>query len=176
MNIFVLDRDPKIAAYQMCDKHVVKMILESAQMLSAVLDCQYKNKHRSKDDEPVIERFGLPGYPKAHTKHPCTLWVRASKQNDMWLVKHMRALCFEYFKRYNKFHKYDAYPLLYEAQLKYCEFEQPCATEFVQAITNKELHRDDPVEAYREYYRKEKAHFCTWKHGDIPEWFSNDIR
>ena len=94
----------------------------------------------------------------------------------MWLVKHMRALCFEYFKRYNKFHKFDAYPLMYEAQLKYCEFEQPCATEFVQAITNKELHRDDPVEAYREYYRKEKAHFCTWKHGDIPEWFSNDIR
>ena len=47
MNIFVLDRDPKVAAFMMCDKHVVKMILESAQMLSAVLDCQY-------DDKPIM--------------------------------------------------------------------------------------------------------------------------
>ena len=169
MNIFVLDRDPKIAAYMMCDKHVVKMILESAQMLSAVLDCQYKDERRGDTDEPVIKTFGLPGYPKAHAKHPCTLWARASKQNAMWLVRHMRALCFEYTRRYGKFHKQDALPMIYEAQLEYCQFELPCQTEFVQAITNTDLHRDDPVEANREYYRKEKAHFCTWKHSEVPE-------
>ncbi len=170
MNIFVLDRDPKTAAHMMCDKHVVKMILESAQMLSAVLDHQYKKEHRG-GDGPVIEQFGLPGYPKAHAKHPCTLWARASKQNAMWLVRHMRALCFEYTARYGKIHKQDALPMVYEAQLEHCEFELPCQTEFVQAITNTDLHRDDPVEGYREYYRKEKAHFCTWKHGDVPQWF-----
>tara|TARA_R110002020_G_scaffold32907_2_gene100751 strand:- start:8797 stop:9324 length:528 start_codon:yes stop_codon:yes gene_type:complete len=175
MNIFVLDRNPRTAAYMMCDKHVVKMILESAQMLSAVIDYQYKDEHRG-GDGPVIEQYGLPGYPKAHAKHPCTLWARASKQNSKWLVQHMRALCLEYFIRYQKFHKMDGYPLIYDAQLEHCEFEQPCQTEFVQAITNTDHHREDPVEAYREYYRKEKAHFCTWKHGDIPEWFSNDIR
>ena len=170
MNIFVLDRNPKIAAYMMCDKHVVKMILESAQMLSAVLDCQYKDEYKG-SDKPVIEQFGLPGYPKAHAKHPCALWARQSKQNAMWLVQHMRALCLEYTKRYNKFHKQDVLPLVYEAQLEYCEFDSKKQTEFVQAITNTDLHGDDPVEAYREYYRKEKAHFCTWKHGVIPEWF-----
>ena len=122
MNIFVLDRNPKIAAYMMCDKHVVKMILESAQMLSAVLYCDYKDEYKG-SDKPVIEQFGLPGYPKAHAKHPCTLWARQSKQNAMWLVQHMRALCLEYTKRYNKVHKQDGIHLVYEAQLEYCECE-----------------------------------------------------
>lgn len=173
MNIFVLDRDPKVAAFMMCDKHVVKMILESAQMLSAVLDCQYDDKHRGESNDPVIKTFGLPGYPKAHAKHPCTLWARESKQNSMWLIRHMRALCTEYTKRYNKFHSMDGLPMMYEAQLQYCTFLYNKQTEFVQAITNTELRRDDPVEGYREYYRVEKAHFCTWKHGMIPEWFTN---
>ena len=74
MNIFVLDRNPSKAAHMMCDKHVVKMIIESAQMLSAVLDCQYRSDRRG-GDGPVIEQYGLPGYPKAHAKHPCTLWA-----------------------------------------------------------------------------------------------------
>ena len=34
MNIFVLDKDPHIAAQMHCDRHVPKMIVESAQMLS----------------------------------------------------------------------------------------------------------------------------------------------
>ncbi len=55
MNIFVLDRDPTKAAHMMCDKHVVKMILESAQMLSAVIDHQYKDEHKG-GDGPVIEQ------------------------------------------------------------------------------------------------------------------------
>ena len=76
-------------------------------------------------------------------------------------------------KPYIEFHKMDGYPSIYEAQLEYCVFPFKEQTEFVQAITNTDLHRDDPVEGYREYYRKEKAHFCTWKHGDIPEWFNN---
>ena len=173
MNIFVLDRDPSKAAHMMCDKHVVKMILESAQMLSAVLDYQYRSDRKGESNDPVIKTYGLPGYPRAHAKHPCTLWARDSKENAMWLVKHMRALCFEYTRRYGKFHKQDALPMVYEAQLEYCQFELPCQTEFVQAITNTDLHRDDPVEAYREYYRKEKAHFCTWKHGEVPEWFDD---
>ena len=170
MNIFFLDEAPYKSADYLCDKHIPKMILESAQMLSAVLDYQYKDEHKG-GNGPVIEQFGLPGYPKAHAKHPCTLWARASKQNAMWLVRHMRALCYEYTARYGKTHKQEGLVSVYEAQLQYCEFEQPCRTEFVQAITNTELHRDDPVEAYREYYRKEKAHFCTWKHGDVPQWF-----
>ena len=176
MNIFVLDRNPKKAAAMMCDKHVVKMILESAQMLSAVLDWQY-DYIRFSNEEPgcgqVIRRFNLPGYPKAHAKHPCTLWCRESKRNSLWLVEHMRALCYEYTARYGKFHKQHTLPMIYEAQLQYCVFEKKDQTEFVQAITNTDLQRDDPVEAYRQYYIQEKAHFAKWRSGNIPEWFSN---
>ena len=58
MNIFVLDRNPSRAAHMMCDKHVVKMIIESAQMLSAVLDCQYRSDRRG-GDGPVIKQLSL---------------------------------------------------------------------------------------------------------------------
>ena len=36
MNIFALAKSPEVSAQMACDKHVVKMILESAQMLCAV--------------------------------------------------------------------------------------------------------------------------------------------
>ena len=176
MNIFYLHPDPVVCAIHHCDKHVVKMILESAQMLSAVLDWQYNYINFSTGepgDGQVLTQFGLPGYPKAHAKHPCTLWARESKLNAVWLVEHMRALCFEYTARYGKFHKQDTLPMIYEAQLRYCRFPELDQTEFVQAITNKDLHRDDPVEAYREYYIQEKAYFAKWRSGLIPEWFSN---
>ena len=70
MNIFVLDSDPKVAATMLCDKHVVKMILESAQMLSTVA---HTNGH-------------IPRYRPTHSKHPCTLWAGESKSNWQWLV------------------------------------------------------------------------------------------
>ena len=90
MNIFVLDRDPKIAAYMMCDKHVVKMILESAQML-----CAAHHVLGSKLDIP---------YKIAHKNHPSTIWTRECAANYSWLYEHMRALGDEYTKRYNKIH------------------------------------------------------------------------
>ena len=104
--------------------------------LSAVLDYQYRSDRKGESNDPVIKTYGLPGYPRAHAKHPCTLWARDSKENAMWLVKHMRALCLQYFYRYQKFHKMDGYPLIYEAQLENCVFPFNEQTEFVQAITN----------------------------------------
>ena len=177
MNIFVLDRDPYKAAEMMCDKHVVKMILESCQMLSAALDVSYKDSGRSsKKVEPSVG-FQLPQYPKSVKKHPCTLWVLESINNYKWLMAHTDALLKEYQKRYDKTHKYGQGILpplaLYQSQLNWMNLPDVPQTEFVQAISNKELRRDDPVEGYREYYLVEKAHFAKWKLGNIPEWFSN---
>lgn len=48
MNVFALDRDPYISASYHCDKHVVKMIVEYAQLLSTahrVLDGTLKEFH-----------------------------------------------------------------------------------------------------------------------------------
>ena len=94
MNIFYLDRDPVVAAKMHCDKHVVKMILESAQMLSTA--------HRVLDGDEYADERGL--YKMAHKNHPSTIWVRTSTDNYMWLNRLFGALCKEYTYRYNKQH------------------------------------------------------------------------
>ncbi|NDH49048.1 MAG: hypothetical protein EBY41_00605 [Proteobacteria bacterium] len=172
MNIFVLDENPKTAASMMCDKHVVKMIIESGQMLSACLDVNYLDEHRGNDDLRPSERLGLPQYPKAHVKHPCTMWVIESSANFNWLVRHMRALCLEYTRRYGKIHKLESTLMIYEAQKQYCKFAKDRRTPFKIAIKNTELHKPTVVSSYRNYYNMEKYTFAKWKLGNTPNWFS----
>ena len=90
MNIFYLDESPVIAAKVQYNKHVVKMILESAQML-----CAAHHVLGSKLDIP---------YKLAHKNHPSTIWVRENSIHYDWLYFHMQALGFEYTKRYGKEH------------------------------------------------------------------------
>ena len=72
MNIFVLHKDPKIAAQMACDKHVIKMILETAQMLCTA----------------ARTKGAWAPYKQTHKKHPCTLWAAATKANWVWLTTH----------------------------------------------------------------------------------------
>ena len=90
MNIFYLDHDPYRAASYFYDKHKVKMILESAQML-----CTAHHVYGNPDDVP---------YRQAHLNHPSTIWARQSRPNYYWLYEHMIALGQEYTKRYDKVH------------------------------------------------------------------------
>ena len=90
MNIFYLDESPVVAAKVQYNKHVVKMILESAQMLCAA--------HHILGDPD-----GVP-YKLAHKNHPSTIWVRENSIHYDWLYFHMQALGFEYTKRYGKEH------------------------------------------------------------------------
>ena len=91
MNIFYLHRDPVIAAKVQYNKHVVKMILESAQMLCTA------------HHEIMGEDADVP-YKRAHVNHPSTIWCRSSAQNYAWLYDHFVALSEEYTKRYGKEH------------------------------------------------------------------------
>ena len=85
MNIFVLHEKPEIAATMACDKHVVKMILETAQMMCT-----------------VVASYGHETpYRATHAKHPCTIWAAQSRANWNWLVEHGMSLCDEYTKRYS---------------------------------------------------------------------------
>ena len=93
MNIFVVHKNPELAARQLCDKHVVKMILESAQMLCTA-------HHVYGSDE---QRQNVP-YKEAHLNHPSTRWTRLCRANYRWLYLHMLALGNEYTKRYGKTH------------------------------------------------------------------------
>ena len=163
MNIFYLDRDPVIAAQMMCDKHVVKMILESAQMLSTA--------HRVLDGDEYANEMGL--YKLAHKNHPSTIWVRSSELNYRWLWEHYVALMDEYTYRYDKTHATsrlrdaldktpDNMPAI---QLTDTWSDPPmCMPDYCKG--------DDTVLSYQTYYIVEKSGFAKWKRRDIPEWFN----
>ena len=92
MNIFVLDLNPKLCAQYHCDKHVVKMILETAQILYSV--------HWMVETELPSNAYKL-----AHKNHPCCVWARTSLDNYNWLCQLGLFLCEEYTQRYSKVHK-----------------------------------------------------------------------
>ena len=159
MNIFYLDRDPRIAAQMMCDKHVVKMILESAQMLSTA--------HRVLDGDEIADSKGM--YKMTHKNHPSNIWVRANSKNYDWLWQHMDALMKEYTYRYDKHHATER--LLHSLwehpkNITHGNFSDPpqCMPNY---CTN-----DDTVLSYQNYYIVEKSDFATWKRRAIPEWFN----
>lgn len=158
MNIFYLHSDPNIAARAMTDKHCVKMILESAQLLSTahrVLDGIPYTKLSKSNAKLKRYHHPLPLYQATHINHPSAIWVRESADNYAWLYSHFLALCVEYTRRYGKVHKsYTDLAMLL----------QPLPTNIPQvgptpvriAITDTQWHRDDPVASYRAYYMGEK--------------------
>ena len=158
MNIFYLDRDPVIAAQMSCDKHVVKMILESAQMLSTA--------HRVLDGDKYADEVGL--YKMAHKNHPSTIWVRSSYQHYKWLYDHMVALMREYTYRYGKHHATERLltPLSeYPQAIPVGDYTEPpqCMPELCKG--------EDTVLAYQNYYIIEKSGFARWTKREIPTWF-----
>jgi len=91
MNIFYLDPDPATCARYHCDKHVIKMILESAQLLSTALH---------------VVHPGIAGlYRPTHKEHPCAIWVRQGKESFEWLLKRTSWLGQEFTFRFGKTHK-----------------------------------------------------------------------
>ena len=152
MNIFVVDEDPEIAARQLCDKHVVKMILETAQMLCTVAASQGH-------DTP---------YRATHAKHPCTLWAAKSADNWSWLLQHGLAMCSEYSRRYGRTHKSEQV-IMWCARLM-MTFPESNLTPFAQAMPHK-YRNECAVTAYRAYYHGEKASIATWK-SEVPQWWT----
>lgn len=100
MNIFAVDRDPEVAAQCLPDKHVVKMPLETCQMLSIIFSPWYRDWGTlpKKDGTPYNTAKG------AFRNHPCTIWANESDENLAWLIAHGVALCKEYSHRYGKKH------------------------------------------------------------------------
>ena len=152
MNIFILDENPHVCATQMCDKHVVKMILETAQMLCSA---------HPKGDAP---------YKRTHYNHPCTVWSRESKQNYDWLITHGYALHGEYLDRYNRVHKCLSIIEWCEANKDSLNLPDIGLTKFAQAMPE-EYKQESAVQAYRDYYIHEKSQFAFWKSEKIPSWF-----
>lgn len=159
MNIFVLDENPRIAARYHCDKHVVKMITESAQMLSTThtkYNSQIKNQ-----------------YKPAHQNHPCTIWVGTNDKNYYWTWCLFYWLSIEYEQRYRRVHQ--AARSLLKSTL-----ELPAGIPIAEAISPFVLAMPDQyktksaVESYRDYYRGDKARFARWAYCETPYWWNEE--
>ena len=151
MNIFILDFDKRKAAQYHVDKHIVKMPLETAQLLCTV-------HHFVGNEAP---------YRKTHVNHPCSKWARKSLTNYNWLVDMGMELCYEYNYRYGRVHKC-------QAIIEWCKNNTPNIpdiglTSFAQAMPDK-YKSTDVVEAYRKYYLNEKFNLFNWKKRQIPSW------
>lgn len=153
MNIFVLDRNPELAAKMHNDKHVIKMIVESCQIL-----CSVHHMSSSKKDIP---------YRLTHKNHPCCIWARTSLSNYNWLFNLTRHLLDEYTFRYGKIHKSErVYEWLLENNPSIKDIG---LTKFPLAMP--EIYRkDDEVESYRNFYINDKLHFTTYKKRKPPYW------
>ena len=159
MNIFYLSPDPVEAAEMHLDKHVVKMILEVAQMLSTA--------HRLIDgDDNIIDPII---YKATHKNHPCAKWCRESLSNYKWLYNHFCALCDEYTYRYGKVHMTDT-KLRHVLCIPPKGIQDNGFTELAQAMPD-EFKHDDPVVAYRNYYIGAKNKFAKWTRRPKPEWY-----
>lgn len=161
MNIFILHRNPTIAAQMSCDKHVVKMPLESAQMLSTIA-VGLGHEH------PLL-------YKPVHAKHPCTLWAGENVANWRWLCKHGIALCKEYTYRYGRVHK--SQEVIWTISRKGFGPKGIAfltgMTKYAQAMPD-QYKNPDPVKAYRDYYKGEKHEFAKWTRRSPPGWWMDD--
>lgn len=162
MNIFVLDRDPYVAASYHCDKHVRKMILESVQLLG--------NSHW---EHNTFQRLLV--YGRSHHNHPCSKWVLESRANYVWLLRLLNGLLHEYRFRWDKCHKAsEEYLILQNAPPQLPDVPMtPFARAFGEwrlALNVAEEFRSDTVAAYREYYRIAKKDILSYTRREVPSW------
>jgi hypothetical protein len=160
MNIFYLDHSPIKAAKFSCDKHCVKMILESAQLLCTA--------HRHLD--PHIDHSGY-FFKSSHVNHPCSIWVRQSLPHYNWLLKHLNGLCKEYTRRYGKIHKVERENLLERLKIPPTNLKNLGFIAPPQAMKDECKDTTNTVQAYRNYYNMEKSKIAKWKLNNVPNWY-----
>ena len=154
MNIFVLDKDVNKCAKYHNDKHVVKMVLETAQLLCGV--------HHMTDSKLTIP------YRLSHKNHPCSIWARKCIENYIWLCDFGIELANEYTFRYGKRHKcQDVIEWCIENKPNLPSYDE--LTPFALAMPD-EYKSDCAVESYRKYYIMDKSHIANWKNREIPSW------
>ena len=166
MNIFVTNECPVKSALALDDKRLVKMVLETAQLLSSAVNLSYGDK--------------IAPYKTAHKGHPCTLWAKQSQGNFQWLLDHGYALGMEYTQRYQKTHK----SMLVIAEIDDSDLIKyipkgpriPFANCAANASINVSYkHLPDTIDAYKQYlavrWTNDKRH-PTWTNSRPPFWIS----
>jgi len=156
MNIFVLDTDVTRCAQAHYDKHVVKMCLEYAQILST---------------SARLRGFEHNGYKSTHVNHPCVRWAAEDARNWNWLLWLAFELGREYTARYGKTHKStEALTLLPPELTLSAGFCVETPKNFALAMPE-EFQTDDAVESYRNYYRIGKRDLASYRAPAVePSW------
>ncbi len=178
MNIFYLSESPKQCAEWMVDKHCVKMILETAQLLCTA--------HRVLDGTMSVnvvngrkkKVYALPNslnevmYSATHINHPSAVWARETNSNYMWLHQHLLSLLEEYTFRYDKKHKVELINLHSVLRKSPNNIRIAKMTVMPSCMDDKYKVSEDPIENYRNYYREGKKHLHNWKRRSSPEWIN----
>lgn len=154
VNVFVLDWDLTECARAHGDKHVVKMITETAQLLSSSF---YATGQQD-----------LTPYRLSHANHPWAIWARKSLTNWKWLAMLGLNLYLEYVYRYgNRVHA---------SGEVICKIIQTPPDLKDIGLTPMPLCMPDDcktnnvVESYRNYYRFYKSHLHKYTKRDKPKW------
>ena len=160
MNIFAVEDCAVASARALPDKLIVKMPLETAQMLSTA--------HRYLSPADYCEEMGL--YKKAYYNHPCTVWARETHENYRWLLLHFITLCEEYYFRYGRYHA--SWTKLWDGLKRFpMNIQEGDITPFAQAMPLKYKNSLDHIDAYRKYMIAEK-HYAKWEKGtNKPAWW-----
>ena len=175
MNLFYLHKEPEVSATLHCDKHVVKMIIEYAQMLSTA--------HRMVDGEQYyglskngrrIARWRHPNsnlenvlYKASHINHPSAVWVRENAIQYQYMYDLFVALCDEYTYRYGKVHMTDS---KLRDVLNNIPDNMPLGDwrEPPQAMPD-DVKSESSLDAYHKYYREYKKSFAKWTNREVPQ-------
>jgi hypothetical protein len=160
MNIFYLDHDPDTCAQYHVDKHVIKMVLEYAQILST---CH--RLHKSNVADKV--------YKATHIHHPSVVWASRTSGNYNWLYQLFKATNTEYGYRYGKWHA--SYLLLSTLLGK-----SPCPkgkfTEPTPAMDDKFKVAGDSIASYRKYYDEAKRYLHEWSNRPVPSFITGTVQ
>jgi hypothetical protein len=176
MNIFFLDRNPEVCAQMHCDKHVVKMIIEYAQLMSTA--------HRMLDGKQVVEtvkgrklkRWMIDDprndvlYKASHVNHPSAVWVRASASNYLWLYNMWSHLLREYTFRYGRRHETEK--LFFALARQPNNISVSGWSDPPPAMPDDCKIPKDSLASYRNYYLLKKSHFAKWTKRNVPAWYS----
>ncbi|MFO7963944.1 MAG: hypothetical protein R6U50_08485 [Desulfobacterales bacterium] len=157
MNIFILDTDIRKCARYHADQHVIKMVLESTQMLCTVIN----------------ENGGAAPYKSTHVRHPCTRWAGRSLSNWLWLRRLALALNDEYRYRFCAVSDHDSARVARD--LDPPKIEDCGITAFAQAMPDRYKVSNDAVAAYRRFYICEKGRFAKWTRRRKPKWFVEGV-
>jgi hypothetical protein len=186
MNIFYLHNDPMVCAQMHNSKHVIKMILESCQLLSTAhrINDGVETVAKSKTGRNV-KRWNLDDsrndilYSATHINHPSAVWCRQSKENYQWLHSLLVELCAEYTYRYGKVHKCQETGLVDVLKSVPNNFKSTGFTEPTPAMPDNVKIKGSSLQSYRNYYINNKTHLASWQgkinSRQVPEWYNANV-